>query len=74
MIDETGLLAFLRYCNALDEKRALMVIDLARFLNEEVSSVRFVVTSLSNKDKVAFRKGRIWLTPLGFSSSLKDYS
>ncbi|MGQ9780709.1 MAG: hypothetical protein ACUVQ8_00425 [Nitrososphaeria archaeon] len=74
MTDKTSILLFLRYLNALDRRRSVKVEDLAKFLAQDLSDINSTVLTLSEEGKIFLDKGRIWLTPLGFSVSLRDYS
>ena len=74
MINESRILSFLRYANALDKKRSVKLDDMARFINTRPSSLHTIIVKLSSEKKVFYRKESIWLTKLGFSISLKDYS
>jgi hypothetical protein len=71
---ESEILLLLRYLNALDRKRGVEVQELAKFLGRSLQDVDLTVLALSDEGKVYLQGGRIWLTPLGFSVSLRDYS
>jgi len=71
---ESEILLLLRYLNALDRKRGVEVQELAKFLGRSLQDVDLTVLALSDEGKVYLQRGRIWLTPLGFSVSLRDYS
>lgn len=60
--------------NALDKKRGIKIDDMALFFNVQSSSLQRIIIMLSSEKKIFYKKGSVWLTQLGFSISLKNYS
>lgn len=68
------ILVILRYANALDEKRALSMKEIADYLRLDYNIVKKIVEKLYGEEMIFFDGERVWLSPKGFLSALKSYS
>jgi len=74
MVDEVALLSFLRFCNALDKRRSIGVIEIARLLKVDVYKIEALVRALSVERKVVYKEGRVWLAQKGFNVCFRAFS
>ncbi|MEM3404064.1 MAG: hypothetical protein QXJ17_05995 [Nitrososphaeria archaeon] len=74
MVDELALLSFLRFCNALDKRRSIGIVEIAKLLKRDVYSVEVLVRTLSVERKVVYKEGQVWLLPKGFNACFRAFS
>ncbi|MCX8188107.1 MAG: hypothetical protein N3F64_00170 [Nitrososphaeria archaeon] len=68
------IIIILRYANALDYERGLLLNEIERYIGKSGELVKEAVKELENEEKIYFDGEKVWLSYKGFLLSQKNYS
>ncbi|MEM2740740.1 MAG: hypothetical protein QXD95_01115 [Nitrososphaeria archaeon] len=71
---EYRIIVMLRYANALDSRRGLLLNEIRTYLGEREELVKEAIKKLDKEEMICFDGEKVWLAYKGFLASQKNYS